>query len=333
MFGFDDRDKKDIPFAFRLHAGLAAPDYAQPQAWALHPAHRPLLAWPQGYGPMPSPGDAHVFYIHPTTQRGVGAEWNAGWDDPTANGIADNWPLRHQTSAFRGVGTIYAPRYRQAHLRVFYTNTEDGKLALDLAYEDVRSAFVHYLAHLDRGKPLFLVAHSQGSLHAVRLLQEFFDGPDANAAALRARLVAAYLPGMDVAASRFAHIPPLLHPDVTGGFVTWMTVAEGHFPEYYRPHFVHNATINPVHWQPDGDEFSAFKEHLGILNRSFKVKHTAAIRARPHAGLLWIKPLRVPLGPLLQLRDWHIADYNLFWANIRHNAEHRLAQWKERSLR
>jgi hypothetical protein len=31
----------------------------------------------------------------------------------------------------------------------------------------------------------------------------------------------------------------------------------------------------------------------------------------------------------LQLRDWHIADYNLFWANIRHNAEHRLARWHQ----
>lgn len=331
MFGFDDRDKKDIPFAFRMHAGLAPPDYSLPESWALHPAHRPLLAWPQGYGPMPSPGEAHVFYIHPTTQRGVGAEWNAGWDDPVAKGIADNWPLRHQVSAFRGVGSIFAPRYRQAHLRVFYTDTEDGRMALDLAYEDVRSAFMHYLAHLDRGQPLFLAAHSQGSFHAIRLLREFFDGPDPNAAALRARLIAAYLPGMDVSAAHFAHIPPLLQPDATGGFVTWMTVAEGHFPEYYRPHFVHNATINPVHWQPSGEDFSAFKEHLGILNRSFKVKHIAAIRARPHAGLLWIKPLRVPLGPLLQLRDWHIADYNLFWANIRQNAEHRLAQWQERN--
>ena len=81
MFGFDDRDKRDIPFGFRWHAGLTEPDYGNPEAWALHPGHRPLTAWPRGYGPEPPAGDAHVFYLHPTTLRGVGAEWNAGWHD------------------------------------------------------------------------------------------------------------------------------------------------------------------------------------------------------------------------------------------------------------
>jgi hypothetical protein len=329
MFGFDDRDKRDIPFGFRLHAGLSPPDYGNPEAWALHPGHRPLTAWPRGYGPEPPAGAAHVFYLHPTTLRGVGAEWNAGWHDSTANGIADEWPLRHQASAFRGVGPVFAPRYRQAHLRVFYTQTDDGIRALDLAYSDVRRAFQHYLDHLDQGQPLLLAAHSQGSLHAARLLREFFDGPEPEHAARRARLIAAYLPGMDLGTRTFERIPPLLHPDATGGFLTWMTVAEGHYPEYYKPSFVDNATVNPVHWRPEGATFSPFKDHLGILNRNFKVKYTAAISARPHDGLLWIKPLRVPLGPLLQLRDWHIADYNLFWANIRHNAEHRLARWHQ----
>jgi hypothetical protein len=57
------------------------------------------------------------------------------------------------------------------------------------------------------------------------------------------------------------------------------------------------------------------------------MKYRGAISARPHDGLLWIKPLRVPLGSLLRVQDWHIADYNLYWSNIQRNAEHRLAQW------
>ena len=91
-------------------AGAAAPDYRMRAAWAWHPTYVPCTAWPQGFGPVPAlpKRPADVFYIHPTTHRGIGAEWNAGWDDAAANAIADSWPLRHQVSAFRGCGRIFA---------------------------------------------------------------------------------------------------------------------------------------------------------------------------------------------------------------------------------
>ena len=37
--------------------------------------------------------------------------------------------------------------------------------------------------------------------------------------------------------------------------------------------------------------------------------------------MLWIKPLRILGAALFAMKNWHVADYNLFWENIRHNLE------------
>lgn len=343
MFGFDDRDKTETPFGWRP-IEVAPPDYSKSEAWGLHPRHRPLSVWPKGYGPAPekprslwnlwdseerpaiTTGPADVFFVHPTTHRGLGNEWNADWQSEVATAIADKWPLQHQASAFRGCGRIFAPRYRQAHLRCFYQPGSDAQDALELAYSDVKAAFEWFLAHENNGRPILLAGHSQGSYHCIRLMQDFFDGNEA----MRSQLVAAYLPGMQLQPSAFQNIQPLDHADAVGGYVTWMTATEGHYPDYYHPDFQFNPTVNPITWLPEVEQFSEYQNHLGILNRSFRVRYASAISAKPHEGLLWIKPLKVPLGSLVRMQDWHIADYNLFWPNIRRNAERRVQNWLKR---
>jgi hypothetical protein len=341
MFGFDDRDKTEFPFPYRLGEAWDPPEYGNPLAWGLHPRFNKLLAWPKGYGPMPDPVPhplhpalipaaassaplADVFFVHPTTHRGLGEEWNAAWNNEVAQAIADSWPLQHQASAFRGCGRVFAPRYRQAHLRVFYQDMPDGEAALELAYSDVERAFNWYLENEDRGLPLILAGHSQGSYHLIRLMRERFDEPGS---ALAQRLVAAYVPGMQLDPAGFKHLQPMHEPEATGGYLTWMTVTRGFYPDYYRDHFVNNPTVNPTTWTADLEEYSAYGAHLGILNRKMQLRYSRTIRAIPKDGLLWIRPLRMPLGSMLGLKDWHIADYNLFWANIRHNAELRTRAW------
>ena len=348
MFGVDESVKWETPHAWRPVPFLT-PDYSKPEAWGLHPRHVPLLAWPIGYGPEPSQknnlwsfwkreepakalkdvGPADVFFVHPTTHVEADGEWNADWNSEIANAISDKWPLQHQVSVFRGCGRIFAPRYRQAHLRSFYQPGPDRDAAVELAYEDVRAAFEWFLEYENNGRPIILAGHSQGSYHCIRLLMDVFDGEEQVSA--RERLVVAYLPGMQMQPHALQHVPPLFAPDAVGGYVTWMTASEGFFPEYYTPDFVLNPTVNPITWLPDSTTFSSFDAHLGILNRSFRVRHSATISARPHEGLLWIKPLKMALGSLVKMQDWHVADYNLFWPNIRRNAELRLQVWTDQN--
>ena len=67
------------------------------------------------------------------------------------------------------------------------TNREDAQFAQDLAYEDIKKAFVYFLEQSPPERPIVLVGHNQGASHIHRLLSEFFQGD------LKDRLAVAYV--------------------------------------------------------------------------------------------------------------------------------------------
>ena len=86
-------------------------------------------------------------------------------------------------------------------------------LALQSAYRDIKSAFQYYLKYENNGRPIMIVSHGQGTLHAGQLLKDFFeDQPH-----MQKQLVAAYLVGMAVKDDYFQSIPFMTKPDETGG--------------------------------------------------------------------------------------------------------------------
>src|SRR6187551_2741597 len=116
-----------------------APDYSLPGYWAALPSTKdnadavPIMEWKDAQGDSP----VDVFYVHPTTYTGKLGEndWNAGLTDKKLNERTDQSTIKYQASLFNGAGSIYAPRYRQAHLNCFYTKrTGDASKALELAY-------------------------------------------------------------------------------------------------------------------------------------------------------------------------------------------------------
>ena len=116
------------------------------------------------------------------------------------------------------------------------TKHPDSEAALDLAYGDVRRAFEHYLRRHNSGRPIVLAGHSQGSLHLVRLLRDFFcaDCP------LRTnnQLVAAYLLGWTVFPSETSGLPVCAAANATGCVISWRTFERGGDPTaflYVRP--------------------------------------------------------------------------------------------------
>jgi len=152
IFGSDHRDKTEHPGPFAQFEAPPPPDYANPKAWAAYPGRNPIGHWPERIPVLPvspeqqpQPIPVQTFFIHPTTFRGLGVGWNAAWDDTAIAAITDEWPLRHQASVFRSVGRVTAPRYRQAHLRTFFLRGADSQAALELAYSDIRRAFLHFL--------------------------------------------------------------------------------------------------------------------------------------------------------------------------------------------
>src|SRR3954469_25198035 len=117
------------------------PDYAKGSSWAARPG---LAADPSQWLPAglehTNRGNAAIFYIHPTTYL-KDDRWNAPLDLGGDAEFRRRLFVRSQASAFNGAGAVWAPRYRQAAYGAFLLNNADAQKSLNLAYDDVSSAF------------------------------------------------------------------------------------------------------------------------------------------------------------------------------------------------
>lgn len=298
-----------------------APDYENESHWAALPWREDAADFvPKGRSVALGPESADVFYLHPTIYED-GVPWNAPLDSAELNAAVDQWPVRHQASIFNGVGRVFAPRYRQAHIRVFAVKDSLSLAALELAYSDIHDAFQYYLDHHDKGRPLVIAAHSQGSWHARWLLQEFFDGT-----ALQERLVAAYIPGMDIYASDFKAISPCLSAVDQHCFCSWMSYGTGYVPPWLGYKEEPPSAIHPISWIADTAVVNDRSLHKGAVRESFRNKNPGSITAqlRPE-GVLWVdQPHMFLVGRWLHRENWHVGDFNLFWDNIRTNVHERV---------
>ncbi|HZV69928.1 MAG TPA: DUF3089 domain-containing protein [Saprospiraceae bacterium] len=302
----------------------SVPDYTLTQNWAALPMMAdsadviPITSWKDEQ----TSSHADVFFIHPTTYTGKvkNHQWNADLNDKKLNLSTDKSTIRYQASIFNGAGKVYAPRYRQANLKVFYTlrGTPEAKAVLDIAYEDVRNAFQYYLDHYNQGRPFIIASHSQGSLHASRLISEMIDGKP-----LQDKMVVAYMPGWPLKNDQFQHITLCKYPDDTGCFCTWRTFKAGYIPPEMHYPDQNIAVTNPVSWSCDQPGCSKDMQIGGVL-RNFHTLMPNLVNAEIHEDLLWVNKPVFPGSFLFNRKNYHIADFNFFYADVRKNAQDRV---------
>ena len=145
------------------------PDYSDINNWAATPD----IDGQQFYVPNDSfsvktNNPVDVFYIHPTGF--FEKEWNSDMDKSRSAYERTEIMLGNQASAFNESCNIYAPEYRQATYYSFFDRDGNGTKALDLAYYDVENAFDYFIEHLNNDKPFIIASHSQGALHAQKLI-------------------------------------------------------------------------------------------------------------------------------------------------------------------
>lgn len=296
------------------------PDYHKQEHWASLPTKRDAadsIPKKSNLKNLQSTAQADVFFIYPTifTKEPKNQfQWNADVNDAVLNNQIQVSTILNQASIFNGVGRVYSPYYRQAHLYAFYTpNRTDGANALNIAYEDVKAAFEYYLKNYNQGRPIIIASHSQGSYHGERLLKEYFDGKD-----LQKQLVAAYLIGRAIKPNAFATIKPTEKPDEIGVWASWNTFGRGFFPKNYEKNFKGSLSINPLLW--NNSETLASKE----LNKGgVATKFTFApqiVDAQNHQSILWVHRPNIKGSWLVKNKSWHRADMNFFYVNIRENA-------------
>lgn len=311
------------PFDSTTHP--IAPDYSNPNSWAALPFRADVC----DYSPAGLPINfndtalADVFFIHPTsyTAERINGLWNADINDKTINDKTDKGTMKFQASVFNHAGRIYAPRYRQAHLSVYYNgDTKSCQQALDLAYEDVKAAFEYYLKHYNHGRPIIIASHSQGSTHGIRLLKEFFDGTP-----LQKQLVAAYLVGMAVDKNKYTQLKPCNSADETGCICSWRSFEYGFTPSNY-PMSEAIICINPLTWK--ADTIAASRElNKGSVLRNYNKTYFSLADAQVHNSILWVHKPKFFGSALLHFKNYHIADYNFFYVNTMENVHQRLMNY------
>jgi Protein of unknown function (DUF3089) len=319
---------KRQPVALKSHFSSEnippVPDYSKPECWAALPTKldsADAIPKKSNLKDEQSNAQVDVFFIHPTifTKEPQNKyDWNADVNDNQMNQNVDNSTILNQSTAFNGSCRVYAPRYRQAHYYSFVTDNQEDKLkALGLAYLDVKAAFEYYLKNHNQNRPIVIASHSQGTVHAVRLLKEFFDGKP-----LQNQLVEAYLVGIGVQPNAFLNIKPSTNPEDFGGFVCWNTYSQGYFPTWYDKGLNTALSTNPLTWKLD-EVFAPNSLNKGGVGPKFTM-YPNIVDAQNHKGMLWINKPYVKGRFLLKAKSWHIADINFFYMNIRENVALRI---------
>jgi hypothetical protein len=209
---------------------------------------------------------------------------------------------------------------------LYKLGTPPATAALKLAYSDLKIAFQYYLKNENKGRPVIIAGHSQGALHALRLLQEFFDGLP-----LQKQLVCAYIPGYRIKKEDFKNIPASENPEQTGCFAGWRSYVKGEIPKKIEPENGNSVCVNPLTWSTS-TEWASPALHKGImLGFESIIPNTLSAGIEPATKILWVDVPSQVLENLEHKKDLHIYDINLFWMNIHENVKLRVDEWYRQS--
>ncbi len=298
------------------------PDYSQLVYWAAHPAKKdPSDSLPKPIQKNYQPSDkVDIFFVHPTSylDSSKPSGWSASLKDARLNLYTDYTSILNQASIFNQAGKIYAPRYRQAHIKSYspinYADTLKALAAFELAYQDVKAAFEYYLTHYNTGRPIMIASHSQGSTHAKRLLKEFFDDKP-----LAKKLVAAYIVGMAIDPGDYVQLKACETPEATGCICAWRTYEEGYIPDFVKKEKFNSIVTNPLSWNKN-DTIVDRKLNKGSILYQFNKITPKVADAINHEGILWSKKPHFLGSFLFRTSNYHIADYNFYYLSVRQNA-------------
>ena len=313
-------------YQFKSASGL--PDYSDLNYWAAHPwkkdpgdsVPKPLM------DSYPADSSVDVFFIHPTTLTANNdTRWNADIDDSKINAKTDYSSILYQASVFNKDCRVFAPRYRQAHIRSFFTPDSVSAPYFEIAYEDIKNAFIYYLAHFNNGRPIIIASHSQGTKHAARLLKEFFEDKP-----LAGKLVCAYIIGLPVPVDYFHSLKACTDSLSTGCVISWRTFKNGYTePQYVAKEKSRAVVVNPLTWSTSTGLTAATFNKGGVLKNFNKIVRKV-VNAEIHDNVLWASKPNVPGKIFFTRKNYHIGDINLFYLNIRENISARIRSYNKK---
>lgn len=308
-----------------------APDYSKEEHWAALPSKKDnadLTIPNTSIVDRQEEAKADVFFIHPTTYR-TGPNWNARMNKRIVNKRTDRLPILYQASAFNGSCRVYAPRYRQAALITYIEKRGNAPKVFDLAYQDVKQAFLYYLKNYNKERPFIIASHSQGTDHAIRLINEFIKKDSA----LYDRFIVAYIVGRPITNKSITTIPPCDSAAECRCFNSWNLVPWGD-SLLFRADAGQQVSVNPLTWKRD-TAYAANNLNLGGLPLKLNLIDIGVADAKISGnGLIWVhRPKGKTNRDYLYIESpsFHNVEYNLFYMNIRENVKQRIDAYFTRS--
>ena len=278
--------------------------------------------------------EADCFLICPSVYFANGGDYNMPTYDGTALGSFKG-ALNMEKGIYSDTCVMYAPVYRQVSLEVYDMPDEEAAKYFEIAYSDVRDAFLYYMQNCNNGRPLVLAGFSQGADMAIRLLKEFGDTPE-----VKKVLVACYAIGWSVTDDDLTEAPylkPAQGETDTGVIVAFDCEAEDITSSLVVPAGTKTYSINPLNWKTDstpaGKELNlgaCFTDYSGTITA--EVPNLTGCYIDPDRGSLKVTDVSSedypPVLDMFSDGEFHIYDYLFFYRNLQENVAMRVAAFK-----
>lgn len=307
--------------AFCSLASAQEPDYADAGSWAY---------WRVGEN---KPAD--LFIVCPTVDLGTGGNKNMSLAD---NEAKKNFygALNMERGIYEQHCRIYAPYYRQAVLADYDLPAKEAEPYFNLAYKDVRAAFVYYMQHENNGRPFVLAGFSQGAEMCLRLLKEF-----GNEDFVKNNMVACYAIGWRFTpqeAEKYPYIQPAKCADDLGKVIIFNSEAPEVTSSLMVPHGEKSFCINPLNWRTDGtmadkalNSGACFTDYSGSIKR--EVPQLTGCCIDTERGVLKVTDIdKKQYPPVLSIFTdgiYHLYDYQFFYRNLQQNVGLRINTFVE----
>ena len=127
----------------------------------------------------------------------------------------------------------------------------------------------------------------------------------------------------------FINLPACMDSTKTGCSISWRSIKQGHEgPDYMQAENFSCIVVNPLTWTTGNAKASKSLNRGGILFKFNKVKPNL-VSAQVHKNVLWTSKPKFFGNIFLTTKNYHIADYNFFYMNIRNDVARRINYyWK-----
>jgi hypothetical protein len=277
--------------------------------------------------------DVDVFFLYPTGFQG-GTQDLSDINDATMVAHA-NVSKAGQASVFAQSCNIYMPKYRQLAVSALlrYGNEEN---MIYCASFDLYSALDYYFENCNNGRPFIIAGHSQGSVWASVILQDYMKKhPE-----YLKRMVAAYVIGYSITKDylkRNPHLKFATGAKDTGVIISYNTEGVGNKNANNMVVEKGAVAINPINWKKD-DTYASKEENLGSLNIDGEIeKNLADAKIDLERGVVVcetadsaVYAIPEAAHALFGPESYHGQDYGFYYMNLRENAKVRIEAFKNK---